>query len=124
MRDHFFLDFWGIFLESNSLAPQFGELHKARVLKEITFLKNWFYEMTDTVLSDPDLEYLVRSLVKKTYLPCSQKNLFFAIWHSKKVIAPINVDKFQQDVFNKNIEKYMIENNLSWDYYKAYIKNG
>ncbi len=78
--------------------------------------------MTNTALGDPDLEFLVRRLIEKEYLPCSQENLFFTIWHSKKIVAPVNVDRFQQEIFNKNIEKYMIKNDLSWDYYKSYVK--
>jgi len=113
-------------VEFSSADPelkQYGEMHKARILKEISLLKNWFYEMTETSLGNVDLEFLVKHLIHQEYLPYSQKDLFFTTWHAKKLVAPIQLNKEHQKSFNKDIENYMIRHKLCWEYYRAYLKS-
>lgn len=101
---------------------QYSEHHKFRVLKQIAMLLRWFDECTTTTIGSADYDYLVRRLMKDEVVPYKNSDLFFTNFHGKKHYQRFYITPEEQELFNQRIQNFMVLNNLSWDYYKTYIK--
>ncbi len=96
--------------------------HKTRVLKKLAMLLRWFDEHTSTTIGSADYDFLVQKLIKDEVVPHKNSDLFFTNFHGKKNYKKIYIKPEEQRLFNERIHNFMVLNNLSWDYYKTYIK--
>lgn len=101
---------------------EYSDQHKFRVLKQIAMLLRWFDDCTTTMIGDADYNYLVQRLVKDEAVPYNNSDLFFTNLHGKKNYKRFYIKPEEQELFNQRIHNFMVLNNLSWDYYKTYIK--
>jgi hypothetical protein len=101
---------------------EFEDIHKFNVLKQLSMLLRWFDECTTTTIGDADYNYLVQRLMKDEIVPHKNSDLFFTNLHGKKNYKRFYIKPEEQELFNQRIQNFMVLNNLSWDYYKTYIK--
>ncbi len=101
---------------------EFEDIHKFNVLKKIAMLLRWFDECTTTTIGNADYDYLVQRLMKDAVVPYKNSDLFFTNFHGKKNYKRFYIKPEEQELFNQRIQNFMVLNNLSWDYYKTYIK--
>jgi hypothetical protein len=101
---------------------EYDDHHKFRVLKQITMLLRWFDECTTTTIGDAEYNFLVQRLMKDAVVPYKNSDLFFTNFHGKKNYKSFYITPEEQELFNQRIQNFMVLNNLSWDYYKTYIK--
>ncbi len=101
---------------------EFEDIHKFNVLKKIAMLLRWFDECTTTTIGNADYDYLVQRLIKDEVVPHKNSDLFFTNLHGKKNYKRFYIKPEEQELFNQRIQNFMVLNNLSWDYYKTYIK--
>jgi hypothetical protein len=101
---------------------EFEDIHKFNVLKQIAMLLRWFDECTTTTIGSADYDYLVQRLMKDAVVPYKNSDLFFTNLHGKKNYKRFYIKPEEQKLFNERIHNFMVLNNLSWDYYKTYIK--
>lgn len=101
---------------------EFSDQNKLRVLKQLSMLLRWFDECTSTTIGDADYNYLVQRLMKDEVVPHKNSDLFFTNFHGKKNYKRFYIKPEEQELFNQRIQNFMVLNNLSWDYYKTYIK--
>jgi hypothetical protein len=85
-------------------------------------LLRWFDECTTTTIGNADYDYLVQKLMKDEVVPHKNSDLFFTNFHGKKNYKSFYITPEEQKLFNERIHNFMVLNNLSWDYYKTYIK--
>jgi hypothetical protein len=102
---------------------EFEDIHKFTVLKQIAMLLRWFDECTTTTIGDADYNYLVQRLMKDEVVPHKNSDLFFTNVHGKKNYKRFYIKPEEQELFNLRIQNFMVLNNLSWDYYKTFVKN-
>ena len=101
---------------------QYSDEHKFRVLKQIAMLLKWFDECTTRTIGSADYDYLVQRLMKDEVVPHKNSDLFFTNLHGKKNYKRFYIKPEEQKLFNERIQNFMVLNNLSWNYYKFYIK--
>lgn len=101
---------------------EYSDLHKMRVLKRLSMLLRWFDDCTTTTIGDVDYNYLVQRLMKDEVFAHKNSDLFFTNFHGKKNYKRFYIKPAEQELFNQRIQNFMVLNNLSWDYYKNYIK--
>ena len=101
---------------------EFEDIHKFNVLKQIAMLLRWFDECTTTTIGSADYDYLVQRLMKDEVVSYKNSDLFFTNFHGKKNYKRFYITPEEQKLFNERIHNFMVLNNLSWDYYKTYIK--
>ncbi len=101
---------------------KYSEVNKSRILKKIAMLLRWFDECTTTTIGDADYSYLVQKLMKDEVVIFENSDLFFTNFHGKKFYKKIYINSAEQELFNERIHNFMVMNNLSWDYYRTYIK--
>lgn len=95
---------------------------KIGVLKQIIMLMRWFETNTDTSIGDADYSFLVKKLIENEADIYSNSDLFFTNLHGKKYYKKFFIKHEEQELFNQRIHNFMVLNNLSWEYYKGYIK--
>ena len=100
----------------------YSSMNKFRVLKQLAMLLRWFDDCTTTTISDADYSYLVQKLMKDEVVSHKNSDLFFTNFHGKKNYKNFYISSQEQKLFNQRIQNFMVLNNLSWDYYKTYIK--
>lgn len=101
---------------------KYSELNKSRILKKIAMLLRWFDECTTTTIGDADYSYLVQKLIQDEVVTYENSDLFFTNFHGKKYYKKIFIKAEEQELFNQKIHNFMVMNNISWDYYKFYVK--
>jgi hypothetical protein len=100
----------------------FSDIHKIKILKQVAMLLRWFDECTTTTIGNADYDYLVQRLMKDELVPYRNSDLFFTNFHGKKHYKRFYIKPEEQALFNLKIHNFMVLNNLSWDYYKSFIK--
>jgi len=85
-------------------------------------LLRWFDECTTTTIGSADYDYIVQRLMKDEVVPHKNSDLFFTNLHGKKNYKRFYIKPEEQELFNQRIHNFMVLNNLSWDYYKTYLK--
>mgnify|MGYP003704965233 FL=1 len=85
-------------------------------------LLKWFDECTTRTIGSADYDYLVQRLMKDEVVPHKNSDLFFTNLHGKKNYKRFYIKPEEQKLFNERIQNFMVLNNLSWNYYKFYIK--
>jgi hypothetical protein len=101
---------------------KYSDLNKSRILKKIAMLLRWFDECTTTTIGDADYMYLIQKLMKDEIVSYENSDLFFTNFHGKKHYKKVYIKPEEQKLFNERIQNFMVLNNLSWDYYKAYLR--
>lgn len=94
----------------------------SEIYKKVALLLNWFDLKTTTLIGDPDYNYLIERLMNDGVSSFTNADRFFAKHRIRENYRRIYIKQEEQESFNQRIMNFMVMNNLSWEYYKFYIK--